>query len=161
MTHPCLRARTPAPERLAAPVRSAGFTLVELMIALAVAGILAAVALPAYNDSVQRSRRMEATAALLQAAQWMERHRSENRGSYELAALPATMTASPPPPGRQLYTIAVSGTPTASTYLLTATPTTGGPMVGDACGTFEIDQSGQRKAAGQTTGDLFNRCWRR
>jgi type IV pilus assembly protein PilE len=156
-----MRPGTRAPERLAAPARSAGFTLIELMITLAVVGILAAVALPAYNDSVQRSRRLEATAALLQAAQWMERHRAENRGSYESAVLPNAMTVSPPPPGRQLYTIAVSGRPTVSTYQLTATPTPGGPMVGDACGTFEIDQSGQRKAAGQTSGDLFNRCWRR
>ena len=55
-----------------------GFTLVELMIAVAIVGILASIAYPSYQDSVRKSRRADAKGALLGFANAMERHFTEN-----------------------------------------------------------------------------------
>jgi type IV pilus assembly protein PilE len=67
-------------------MRSRGFTLLELMIACAIVAILAAIAYPSYVNSVQKSRRSEATAALLGVASQMERYNTE-KGTYATATL--------------------------------------------------------------------------
>jgi type IV pilus assembly protein PilE len=60
-----------------------GFTLVELMAVLAVAGVLAAVALPSYVDQIVRSRRVDATTAL-QRVQWAQERFRRDTGTYAL-----------------------------------------------------------------------------
>jgi type IV pilus assembly protein PilE len=136
-----------------------GFTLIELLIAMAVVGILAAIAIPQYGEYVARSRRTDARAQLLLAAQWMERFRAENGGVYTNAALPATL-ASSPPSGVAIYDIAI-GNVTALTWTLNATPRADGPHRKDACGTMTLASDGQRTAATETSGTLFERCWGR
>ena len=133
--------------------RTDGFTLIEVVIAMTIIAILTAIALPAYTQYVQRGHRSEARATLMQAAQWMERFRTQS-GSYAGAALPATFEQSPPPPTAMKYDITVAST--ASTYTLSAIPA--GTMVGDACGTFTLDQSGARAHTGAAPGEL---CWGR
>jgi type IV pilus assembly protein PilE len=138
-----------------------GFTLIELMIVVAVIAILAAIAIPSFSESVAQSRRNEARSVLVQAGQWMERYRAENNGSYIGAALPANLRAAPEPPAAARYTVAVSAI-TATTYLLTAAPVATGPMSADPCGSFTLDGTGQRTVGtGVTTGALFERCWPR
>ena len=66
--------RTPLPR----PHRGAGFTLTELMITVAIVGILASIAYPSYQDSVRKSRRGDAKAALMENAGFMERYYSTN-----------------------------------------------------------------------------------
>lgn len=137
--------------------RSTGFTLIELMITVAVVAILAAVALPSYNEYVMRSHRVNARAALLGAAQWMERTATA-RGSYPLtAAIPGGVLVVEG--GR--YTIAAVST-NGLDYTLTATP--GLTQAADRCGAFRINEVGtrmQRPHGVVTTPLPVGECWDR
>lgn len=111
-----------------------GFTLLELLITVALIGILGAIAYPSYTSQVTRSRRAEAKVVLSKAALWMERNRS-NTFSYLVsnsaasASLATTQTSlesaglgrSPEGSGTQHYAIAVR-VADADSYELTATP---------------------------------------
>lgn len=103
--------------------RSRGFTLIELMIVVAIAAVLAAIALPAYQSSVRKSRRSEAVSALSAVQQAQERWRANNPAYAASAALTTA-----PPNGLGLtavtpngyYAIAVSAA-ASSSYTVTAT----------------------------------------
>ena len=142
------------------PHRQSGFTLIELMITLAVVAILAAIAIPSYADYVVRSRRNDVRISLAQSAQWLERFRAENRGSYTGATLQAGTTVSPAR-GTVMYDITAVVDAAGATYQLTAIPRVGSAMANDACATYTLASDGQRTAAGVSSGDVFERCWNR
>jgi type IV pilus assembly protein PilE len=110
------------------PVTARGFTLIELMVTLAILGVLTAIAIPSYSAYIVRGQRANAKAALLQTAQAMERYYTVN-GSYSAGAgapLPAvsgtaSCVAVAPSDGTP-PTYCVSLAATASTFLLSATP---------------------------------------
>jgi type IV pilus assembly protein PilE len=118
--------------------RQVGFTLVELMITVAVVGILAAIALPNYTQYVQRSHRSNARNTLLQAAQWMERA-ANSTGAYPVDAAPPAVS---PIPASLLvvdgmrYTVTIS-TSTTTAYTFRAVPNT--VQASDPCGTLVLD----------------------
>lgn len=140
-------------------MRVRGFSLLELLIALAILAVLAAITVPSYAEYIVRSRRFEARAGLLEAAHWMERWRTE-RGRYDDAA-----SADRPPPGFPWSQIPPVGVPnytvtvvaTAATYRITATATRA--MAADVCESLSIDETGQRTFTGvRGTAEV---CWTR
>lgn len=138
--------------------RSGGFTLIELMIVVAVIGILAAIAYPSYEEHVRKARRADAQTALLELAQFMERHYTAN-GKYLTAAnaAPTLPFSEAPKDGTgKYYDLSFSAAPTASSYTLRAVPK--GAMANDSCGTLSLSNTG---AKGQATGASLATCWRR
>ena len=136
------------------PHRHRGFSLLELVIAVAVVGILSSIALPSYKGYVDRARRAEARTAMLDAAQFMQRFYAANN-RYDTASLPTEMRRSPAQ-GAQAYTIRIAAGATRTTYTLEAVPQ--GPMAGDKCGTLSVTGTGVRGRTG--TGETLERCWR-
>ena len=135
--------------------RPHGFTLIELMITVAIIAILAAIAIPNYSEYVRRGRRAEAQTQILQAAQFLER-RYTTTGNYG-TTLPADLSQSPSA-GTAMYAITVAtNAPTNTTFTLTATPST--PMTGDKCGNFVLASTGAKSLTGATVTD--DQCWRR
>ena len=80
-----MRSTLPSPSRRAARAAQAGFTLVELMIVCAVIAILAAIAYPSYTGQMLKAQRAEGKAALMRAAQMLERSFTQN-GAYPAGA---------------------------------------------------------------------------
>lgn len=136
-----------------------GFTLIEIMIVVAIIGILSAIAYPSYQESVRKSRRADARAVLLEAAQFMERRYTENltAGYGVVTALPTTPTnlTQSPQEGAAFYVISFSVAPTQAAFALQATPQ--GAQSSDKCGTLTLTNTG---AKGQITGKTVDECWR-
>ncbi len=139
--------RRPAGQR-----QGRGFTLVEVMIAVAVIGILTAVALPSYRQHVANSRRADARAAILSLAQVMERWYTE-RGTYVGATVGASgIYPSASPQG--YYTMSISAQD-ATTFTISAAPA--GAQTGDACGSYTYTQAGERGVSGGSR--TVAQCW--
>ena len=136
--------------KLDAKSASKGFTLIELVVAVGIVGLLAAIAIPSYQDSVLKSRRKAAAACVVEQAVFMERYYTTNL-VYTGAALPAggcrTDLAA-------FYVFALNGVPDATTYAITATPTAA--QADTLCGTIGINQAGQKSETGTGTA---NECW--
>jgi type IV pilus assembly protein PilE len=147
-----------------------GFTLIELMITVAIVGILAAIALPSYQDSVRKSRRADAKAALLGLANGMERQFTVSNSYCDVggadgadtgcgdSAISETGTASiyPVSPETSVnYTVTISAA-AAGTYTLSAAPVAGTGQENDKCGTLTLDQAGIK---GQDVGATEPECW--
>lgn len=140
--------------------RVAGFTLIEVMIAVAIIGILAAIAYPSYQEYIKKSRRTEAQVALLELAQFMERHYTAKGGylaSGRTGASPTLPFTEAPKDGSQKsYTLSLSAA-TARTYTLQGVPKNS--MAGDKCGTFTVTNTGKKDVTGGTA--TAAECWRR
>ncbi len=114
------------------------FTLIELMIVVAIIGILASIAYPSYQDSVMRSRRADVQGVLVGYANTLERSFTVNNTYVGAPVLPAT----------DYYTLTASIT--ASSYTLTAQPI--GAQTTDICGMLTLTDKGEKSATSKG-------CW--
>jgi type IV pilus assembly protein PilE len=124
-------------ENMNKPLSKSGFTLIELMIVVAVIAVLTAIALPSYQGYVARGKRAEARAEVLKAEGWLERYFTENNRYSDTATSTVNAAFSSrftvvPAIGAANYNITLAVA--ATTYTVTATPT--GGMTGDACGSY-------------------------
>jgi type IV pilus assembly protein PilE len=142
-----------------------GFTLIELMIVVAIIGLITAIALPSYKNSVAKARRAEARGQLLEAAQYMQRFYSQNDSFATTRAgaavvIPTAIATVPKTAATATvatYNISFTVTPTIAAFTLTAVPRAAGPMGSDKCGSFFLDQTGRRSVSGTLGTDS---CWR-
>lgn len=139
---------------------SIGFTLIEILIVVAILGVLVGIALPAYQNSVLRSGRAEAKSELLQVASDQERYFS-NFNTYIDDALPLntpTVANRDRTTQNALYVISVAacaGGAITNCFIATATPQ--GAQTADVCTTLTITNTGVRGA----TGGTVDECWQR
>jgi type IV pilus assembly protein PilE len=150
-----------------------GFTLMELMVTIAIIGILASIAIPSYQDSVKKSRRADVKAVLLGLANAMERHFTEKNTYCHVATGGATVaacgaagndTGTPdagvlgftiPNATTTFYTVTISAV-APSSYTLQAVPA--GAQTGDKCGNFILEHTGEKKVANSTSTPATD-CW--
>lgn len=141
-----------------------GFSLTELLVALAILGVLAAAAVPVWNRQAERARRLDATEALLRIAVLQERfHFDQGRyaGAAELAAAPPAglgMRGT----GRGYYRLNVqtAGDDPAAGYEASATADPQGAQAGDEqCRMFTLDSTGRRAAETAGGEDSSEACW--
>nr|WP_315483954.1 type IV pilin protein [uncultured Undibacterium sp.] len=146
---------------------ASGFTLVELMIVVAIVSIISAIAYPSYRENIKRSNRAEVRALMLENAQFMERFFTENNSYLQTAGAVPTPPVLPnlvSPRGavgtKVNYNIAFRAAParTATTFAIEAVPVNG--MDADACATLTYNHLGQRGTDGTLSGGMTSdTCW--
>lgn len=129
--------------------RPMGFSLIEIMIAVALVGIIAAIAIPNYSSYVQRSARTDAKSLLLESTQLMERYFTTNN-TYVGATLPNTVSPKNASGNTIRYNISFTADPTPGGYTVQAEPVNA--QASDSCGTLSISNTGAQTPT--TTG-----CW--
>lgn len=152
-------------------LREAGFTIIELMIVVAIIGLLAGIGVPSYKEYVNKSKRAEGKAALTAAAARLERYYSLNNcypssscGSPAATDSPSALTAagiqgfSGESSTKAYYNISV--TFAAQTFTLTASPKS--PYTDAKCGNLTLSNTGRKWTQSNGTTDDVSRvdgCW--
>ena len=138
--------------------KAKGFTLIELMIVVAVIAILGAIAYPSYVNYVVETRRGTAAACLVEMGQYMERHFTTNL-SYEIDRdVFNGIGFECKGDLADFYDFDFTADPTATAYVLQADPK-GAQDRDTECGILTLNQEGARTANGSTSAATVSECW--
>ena len=133
-----------------------GVTLIELMVVVAILGIIVAFGYPSYRDQVMKARRAEGLGELLELADRMERFYSD-RGTYVGASLGNAATdIYPATSAKGYYTLSIASQ-TATDFSVSAAPTGTGNQNKDKCGTFTLTAQGIKSVSNST---YLDQCWK-
>ncbi len=145
-----------------------GFTLIEVMVVVAIIGIISAIAYPAYQENVIRTRRAEVRALLTENVQFMEGYFTQNnRFDQDPAGVPVVLRVLTVPrnatPGELTYNISLVGAAALgpTTYTLQAVRAAGGTMANDPCGDYTITNTNIRANPNIVAPKTLNECWNR
>lgn len=136
--------------------RTRGFTLVELLMVVAVIAILAAIAIPAYGRYAFRARRVDGKELLLRIANAQERYYATYN---KYGALGDIGFASPAISEKRYYNVAVDLPAAGKGQSFIATATGAGVQAGDACGALSIDNAGVKTPGPDDAGNSNGSCW--
>ena len=124
------------------PVHRTGFTLIEMLIVLAIAAILAALAWPAFTTAINKSRRADAMSALAQISQSQERWRANNT-SYQSTLANLVGASASVSPGNHYDLSMVTGSVSSTGYKTNATVKSSSPQTSDTnCQVLQVEMSG-------------------
>jgi type IV pilus assembly protein PilE len=136
--------------------RSRGFTLIELMIAVAIIAVLAAIAIPSYTDYVRRGRLTDSISKLSAMRVKMEQYFQDNRVYNAVPPACDPTSIAPLPPDTVYFTFRCNPAPAAATYTIVATGI--GPMTGFI---YSLDETNTQRTVGLPLGWVMpvNNCW--
>jgi type IV pilus assembly protein PilE len=149
-----------APSTRRARPGAAGFTLIEIMIAVVITALLLAIAVPSYREQTRRGYRSLATTALMDRAARLERCAAlDPNNGFNATACPTFPSNVTDEAGTNLWQITIP-TRTAITYTLQARPVAGSQTAGDTtCAMIQLTQTGARSSTNSSSGDSTAQCW--
>lgn len=135
---------------------AAGFSLIELMVVVAIVAILGSLAVSTYSSYVRRANRSDATRSILLSAQALQRCYSQNFTYQPPGGCSSPAGTKPSLGGYYSITIAI---PTATTYTIQATPLTSPQTLDTQCVKFTINSAGVQSALNSGGTDATKTCW--